>query len=74
MESTVQFKGVEFDVDYNFIEGQKEIMYLPDGSGQEGLDSYVEIILITFQGEDFTEILERDFTEIEELIFEQLRP
>ena len=72
MKSTVEFKGVEFDVEYYYHPGEPQIRYFADGSGQQGEPAYVEITSIGFKGADFTEILERDVEEIEELIFEQL--
>jgi len=73
MESTVQFKGVEFTIDYDYQPYEKEVRYDSNMEGYPGCAEQIDIILITFQGENFTEILEDNFTEIEELISNQLK-
>ena len=71
---TVKFKGVDFDIEYDYQPEEPMVMYYPDGSGYPGCAESVDVInSITHQGTDFTEFLEDFDEEIKQLILETRR-
>jgi len=70
-KAEVEYKGVKFEVTYYHQPSEPEVRYYSDGTGYPGCAEHFEIENITFKGEDFTELLENNFEEIEELISEQ---
>ena len=72
MTTTITFRGIEFDVDYDFQEAEPMVMYYADGSGHPGSPAEVEQINeITHNGTDFTEFLEEHEDDIKDIILEQ---
>jgi len=72
MTATITFRGIEFDVDYDFKPAEPMVMYYSDGSGHPGCPAEVEQINeITHKGTDFTEFLEEHEDEIAQIIYEQ---
>jgi len=66
MTTTITFRGIEFDVDYDFYPGEKATYDYP------GCPPCVETIgEITHNGTDFTEFLEEHKDEIAQIIYEQ---
>lgn len=69
---TINYKGIEFDVDGAFTPEEKPVMYYSDGSGYPGCAATFEVHEIMFGGEDFWEILEDKLDEIEELVLREI--
>ena len=70
-EQKIEYKGIKFDVSYYYQPYEAEVRYYLDGSGYPGCPESFEIDTITFKGEDFTELLEDNLEEIEELLREK---
>jgi len=68
---TLEYKGVEFEIDYEYDKGQKEICY-PTDDAQEGIPAHCIINDIEYNGVSFLDVLENDIEEIEEILFKQL--
>ena len=71
METTLNYKGIDFDVEYTYLAEEKMVMYYPDGSGYPGSPAEVEINEIKHKGDCFFEVLEDNIEEISNLILEQ---
>ena len=65
---TVEYKGVELEVEYDYQPEEACVMYYSDGSGYPGCAEQIDITEITINGVDVFELLENDLEEIEELI------
>ena len=55
MEITINYKGIDFDVEYDYQPYEKQVLYYPDGSGYPGCPEMVEQInefksLVDWQG------------------------
>lgn len=69
---TIKFKGIEFDVEFDYQPEERMVMYYRDGSGYPGCPASVEITSITHKGTDFFDFLENELDSIEDLILEKL--
>lgn len=72
MEGTIKFKGVEFDVEYDFEPEEAQVNYYPDGSGYPGCAACCSINEIKHKGDCFLEILDSNLDEIEEALLTQI--
>jgi len=68
---TLNFKGVELEIEYHYEAEEPEVKYYGDGSGYPGYPEVFEIQKITLAGVDVTELLESDFEQIEEDFIKQ---
>lgn len=64
----INYKGVDFEVEYDYQPEEAAVMYYPDGSGYPGCPEAAELSTISHMGVDFSEVFEDDFEEIELLI------
>ena len=58
------------EVEYNFLEGEDEVRYYPDGSGLPSTPSEVELVRFTFKGTDITDLI---FELVHHKLIEDLR-
>jgi hypothetical protein len=66
MEATINYKGVDFDVDFEYTPEEKRTRDYP------GYPEYVEIFSISHKGTDFMEFFDT-FEEIEEMLIQKAR-
>ena len=73
MEITINYKGVDFDVEYDYRPYEKEVLYYADGSGYTGCSEAIEGIN-EFKHKDtcFLEWIEDKEDEIAELILKKM--
>lgn len=71
-KTTINFKEVDFDVEYDHQPAEKAVMYYSDGSGYPGCPESLEVTSITHQGTDFSELMYDYMEEIEELILDEI--
>jgi len=69
---TITFKGVDFEVEFDYQPEEAEVRYYSDGSGYPGCAEEIDIIEVTHKGEDVTEILEVYFEELEAEISKEI--
>ena len=67
---TIEFKGVEFKVEFYYSPEEPEVRYYSDGSGYPGCSEQIDINSITHKGTEFIDILENDLEDIEIIISE----
>ena len=72
MEITIDYKGVEFDVEFDYQPSEKQVLYYNDGSGYPGSPEMVEITEFKHKGTCFLEWIEHVEDEVSELILEKL--
>jgi len=72
MKIQIEFKGVYFDVEFDYQPEEKMVMYYGDGSGYPGCAEEANITSIKHEGVDFSEFLEDYWEELEEKILETL--
>jgi hypothetical protein len=70
MKTTITYKGIEFDVEYDYQPEEPMVMYYADGSGYPGSREQIEILNIWFCDADFFELLEDKLDEIANKILE----
>lgn len=58
--STVTYRGIDIDVDFDFEPGQKQIIRADPDDCQEGFDPYVEVSRIWLKGVDITALFHED--------------
>lgn len=66
MKEFITYRGVEFEVEFEFFPPE------PARSNCPSVDPSINIIDISYEGEDWTEILEPRIAEIEELVWATL--
>ena len=73
MEVTVIYKGIKFEVDFDYIAPEREIRFDSNNEGHPGHGGGIECInSFEHQGTCFLEFVEDEQDEIDELIFEAL--
>jgi hypothetical protein len=73
MQTTINYRGVDFDIEFDFQPYEEPVRYYSDGSGYPGAPSYIEYIHeIKHKGTCFFEFLEDDIDEVKDLILETL--
>lgn len=60
MKETINIKGKEFDVYFDYQPEEKEVRYYSDGSGYPGCPAEYQIKAIEYKGEDWTEFFDYD--------------
>ena len=68
----IEYKGVKFDVEFDYSPEEPMVMYYPDGSGYPGAPAELIITDILYKETSFLELLEEyieDLTELTELTF-----
>jgi hypothetical protein len=70
MKATINFKGIDFDIEYTYEAGERGVWRDGNNEGYPDTGASAEIISIKFKGEDFTEFLEDSFEDIERVIIE----
>ena len=72
MEMTIEFRGVELEIAFDYQPEEAQVNYYSDGSGYPGCSAEVDLISAFHKGTDMTELLE-DFTEeLEDLILSNI--
>jgi hypothetical protein len=69
--STVDYKGLNLDVYFDWTPEEPMVMYYKDGSGYPGSPEEFNINKVELQGIDITELVLDQFDEIEDAIQEQ---
>jgi len=72
MELTINYKGVEFDVEFDYQPFEKQVLYYKDGSGYPGCSETVEITEFKHKGTSFLDWVEDFEDQVSELILEKL--
>jgi len=74
MNRSITFKGIDFDVEFDYQPEEPMVMYYADGSGHPGCAAEVSITDIKITGTDIDafELLEDNFEKIEDDIIEYL--
>ena len=72
MEINIIYKGVEFQVEFDFQPEEPMVRYYSDGSGYPGCPAEATINEISYNEECFFDILEDKFDEIQGLILEKM--
>ena len=68
----IEYKGIEFDVEFYHQPYEPEVRYYSDESGYPGCAESVELEEIKHKGTCFLEFFQYEKEEIEELIIENL--
>jgi len=58
MDLTITYKGIDFDVTFDYQPEEKMVRYYPDGSGYPGCAESIDNIQVYHNGTDFTELFE----------------
>ena len=74
MITIINYKGIDFDVNYEFFPEEEVVMYYKDGSGHPGCPASIEIESITMRGVEFYGFLDslNLINEINEKILEKI--
>jgi len=73
MKTTINFKGVSLQIDFDYREAEMQVLDYGDGSGYPGCSAGIDTINeITHKGDDVSLLVENDMNEIENLILEGL--
>lgn len=72
VNKTIQYLGVELDIEFYFSPAEAEVRYYTDGSGHPGCGEEIEIYSIGHRGEDIMELLDDHLTDIEEKLIEEM--
>ena len=72
MKETIEFKGVEFEVGFDYQPYEAEVRYYSDGSGYPGCPESADVCQITHKGTCFYELMEDHFEDIEILILDKI--
>jgi len=72
MELTINYKGVEFDVEFDYQPFEKQVLYYKDGSGYPGSPEMVEITEFKHKETSFLEWIEDAENEVSEIILEKM--
>ena len=74
MVTTINYKGIDFDVHYEFFPEEEVVMYYKDGSGHPGCPASIEIESITMRGVEFYGFLDslNLINEINEITLEKI--
>jgi len=70
MTITLEYKGVELDIDYSYEAGEERIYYDANG-GNPGSSESCSINEIELNGVDVSELLEDQVEELESIILEK---
>ena len=69
---TIEYKGVELDIDYEYEGAEDPVYYYNDGSGYPGCAEYINIFEIEHKGVSLFDLLEDQLQEIEEALIEKI--
>ena len=72
MIKTINLRGLDFEVEFNYQPYEPMVKYYEDGTGYPGSSEYAEVIQVTHKETDFTEFLEDDINEIEQLVLDKM--
>ena len=61
---TLNYKGVDLDIHYDYQPEEKEVRYYSDGSGYPGCPESLDITAIYLNGTNVTELLEDQLDKI----------
>ena len=71
MEKTINYRGLELEVEFDYQPEEPEVRYYPDGSGYPGSAEEITVSKVSLNGTDITELFD-NFTELEEEISQQM--
>ena len=71
MNSKVTYKGLDFDVEYDWEPAEPKVINYGDGSGYPGKGETFSILDITYKGKSFFDLLEDNLDDIELLLINQ---
>ena len=55
---SLTFRGIDLDIEFNYSPEEPMVMYYADGSGYPGCSAEAEIIKITYDGKDLTDMFD----------------
>ena len=73
MKTKIIYKGIEFDVEFDYQPEEPMVRYYKDGSGYPGCPESINVYSISHKNTDFIEFLESDWEEIEELTLQAFK-
>ena len=71
VNQTIQYKGVELDIEFYSSPSEPEVRYYADGSGYPGCSEEIELYSIKHCGDDVMELLEDQIDQIIDKLFEE---
>lgn len=69
---TLNFRGVDLSVNFDFTPEEPMVMYYKDGSGYDGCPACVDIITVKIGETDVTELLDEHLDSIAERILNEI--
>lgn len=73
MKATINFRGFEFDVQYDYEPAEKQVYNYGDGSGYPGYPETFEFWEVELNGIDAFDLLSNCFEEFEEEAIKQIK-
>ena len=73
MEITIEYRGVEFDVEFDYQPKEAEVTYYSDGSGYPGCGAEIQINEIKHNGTCFLELMEEHDKDVCRIILEKMK-
>jgi hypothetical protein len=70
VNKTINYKGVELDIEFYFSPSEPAVMFNSDGTGYPGCGEVCELYSIKHCGEDIMELIEDQLEDIEEKLIE----
>ena len=67
---TIKYRGIEFDIVFEYQPGEAEVMYDSNMEGCPGCAERIDLVTIEHQGTDFYEFFDRDTDKIEEALYQ----
>jgi len=71
VNQTIQYKGVELDIEFYSSPSEPAVMYYLDGSGYPGCKEEIELYSIKHCGDNVMELLEDQIDQIIDKLFEE---
>jgi hypothetical protein len=72
MIKAIEYKGIEFDVEFDYLPPSPMVMYYKDGTGHPGDEADIDIQYIKHKGTCFYDILEENIDDIEVLVWKEM--
>ena len=70
-DTTIELRGIQFDVEFDYQPPEPEERHHSDGGGYPGCAASLEVTMVSFKGHDFWEFFKDDTDEIAEAIYDQ---
>ena len=70
---TLEYKGKELEVHYEYEAEEAPVYYYNDGSGYPGCAEYINIFDVKYKGVSFLELLEDELEEITDCLKQEIK-